>query len=456
MTKGTIGVDLRMPGSKDGGLTAEDAKQILGWEPEPEKEKWSGEEYTFKDRTGTKVRLGNNPTNRPFRMTLANRWASEMLRGKWSLNGETIVVDCEGDVADGQHRLVGLVLAEQSRAANPDKWGKKPIEVPALIVTGVSDKPEVTDTLNLGQKRSLGDVIFRRREFENLTESEQKKIARILAGALRLVWLRVGGKTVSDAPHFPHSEALEFLGKHPYLVDASAYVFNEEGGGGAEGRLISSRISLGYAAGLLYLGATAKSDPDKDKPDRSLWEKAEEFWTLFASGAGLEKGSPILSLRGLLEKAEASGAKGRDAIIGMVAKAWNAFVDGKKLAPAECRIKERVDKDTGRRVLAEEPRMGGLDVEREPEPEAEPEPSKGPKPKKPKPKLKEKGKDPNAGWKVADTAWFLDDKGVVTFGIIEGLDKGQADIKAKESGQVYTIPVGGLGLDREAFIKTED
>jgi len=45
---------------------------------------------------------------------------------------------------------------------------------------------------------------------------------------------------------------------------------------------------------------------------------------------------------------------------------------------------------------------------------------------------------------------------VVTFGIIEGLDKGQADIKAKESGQVYTIPVGGLGLDREAFIKTED
>ena len=44
-----------------------------------------------------------------------------------------------------------------------------------------------------------------------MSDKNQKKVALVLSGAIRLVWLRTGGKQLSFATHFPHSEALEFF-----------------------------------------------------------------------------------------------------------------------------------------------------------------------------------------------------------------------------------------------------
>ena len=118
--------EVRAKHSEAGGppLTSEDCKEMIGWTTEPEDKKDWGKDFLFRDLYNRKVRLLKNTTNRPFRKSLAERYALEHLRGKWSLNLETIVIDKFGFVLQGQHRLVSFILAEQMRQLNQDKWEK--------------------------------------------------------------------------------------------------------------------------------------------------------------------------------------------------------------------------------------------------------------------------------------------------------------------------------------------
>ena len=357
---------LRLKKSAQGPLSVGEVKETLGWEEEPEGYTFA-RDFDLKDVNGKKVRINNRLTNRPFRISLAKRYKLEHLRNKWLFNGESKVIDWFGNVQDGQHSLTGFVLAEQEREKNPEHWKvygwKGPLVMEALVVTGID--PKAADTLNLGLKRSLGDVLFRRDEFsEVLDHSEKllKKLSNVLSVATRLAWLRCGGKTVSDAKHFPHSEALSFVHDHPRLKDAVEFIYAENGGRGSEGQKISSFITLGYAAGLLYLMGMSNSVTPSEMND-SNWEKACDFWKKFASGEGLERGDPILTLRNLLVKSEAGSGTGRDEIVSMVIKAWNLWITDSRADANAVKVKKKKDQDTGNMVAAENPRLGGLDVE---------------------------------------------------------------------------------------------
>ena len=341
-------LELRAKGEPKGPLTTDDCRKLLGWTVEPEDGKW-GKEYTLKDLYGRKIRLLNNPINRPFKRLLADRYASEHLRDKWSLNLETVVIAENGNVLQGQHRLVGLILAEQARSIDPKQWGSTPLVYETAMGFGVSSSPDNANTYDLGKGRTLGDVLYRQHDFaKSTTDKQQRGLANILSGAVRLVWLRVGGQQVSFAPHFPHSEALEFKEKHPSIQRAVTQVGKLDDGEEGNEKCISSLLSLSYASGLLYLMAKAES-----------WEKAGEFWTEFASGEGLKKGSSVLSLRQLLLRIDASSGGRRDQIIGAVVKAWLLWIKGKSGTSKEIRV---VRKKSGDKfVLAEFPRIGGID-----------------------------------------------------------------------------------------------
>ena len=437
------GSDLRVG---DKALTVDQAKELIGWvspKNEAEDKKWGGD-FLFRDLDGNKVRLENSPNNRPFRLGLAKRYMLDHLRGKWHYNGESMIFDKYGRAQSCQHRLAGFILASQALLLTPDKWKqygvKGELRMEALIATGISDKNEVADTIDIGQKRGLGDVIFRRHEFkENGTgEKEKKKMSNVLAGAIRLVWIRLGGKTVSAAPHFPHSEALEFFEKHPKILDAVKWIYNEEGGKGAEGGKISSNISLAYAAGMMYLMGTAKSDPEGETIVTSTWTKAEKFWTAFGSGANLEEGNPVLTLQKALRKSSGSGGSDRDILCGMIVKAWNAYIDGEKLEAKDIRIKMTTDPETGKRTIAEFPRIGGLDIEREPV------------------AVEEAG-----GYGVGDKCWVYDKGGAHWSGTIAAFvddetaevvaDKAFRDPKApEENDNHYEVAVNDLREDNPA------
>src|SRR5262245_37690440 len=103
----------------DRGLTAEQAKQLLGWQEESEAVKF-GQDYLLVDRRGLKVRATNNTKNRPFDVQNCRALSQSMLLKQWRLNGEPLIIGQTDEVLDGQHTLVALVLAEQARLGYRD------------------------------------------------------------------------------------------------------------------------------------------------------------------------------------------------------------------------------------------------------------------------------------------------------------------------------------------------
>lgn len=470
-------------------LTVEQAKELLGWTivgPSEKGQKGTGSSYDGKfhirDRKGNKILLKNNSTNRPFRPGLSKRYQSDMIRRKWHLNGESIVFDWMGKCQSGQHRLVGFILAEELRQStdNKDQWVKKywkgPIVIDALIVKGISDEAAVIDSIDQGQKRTLGDVFFRSEVFGDgsveggmkagstetvATDAVRKTLTNILANAVRLVWLRSGGKKVGDAPHFPVSEAMEFYWQHERIKDAVLLIHKLEGGSKLGGQKISKFLSMGYAAALMYLMSAANTDSDVweelapagrggEAVDLSMEATAKIFWEKFASGANLSETDPIYVLREALRSMDAGSADNRDEIVGMVIKAYNLWADNQD-KKGNCTYKasfkdlqmRRMENDMGKRVLAEDPRLGGIDIEGKPREEqvddyvdtvaeGSPKASSGkrgkPEPKgkgskkeveKYNPQLDEReGHKAGKQWAEGDTVWVRDPEGEHWFGTI--------------------------------------
>lgn len=352
-------------------LTVEDAKKLIGWTEIPED---SDEPGLFRDLTKKKIKLNNNSTNRPLRLPLAKRYMSDICRNKWKLNGETMVFDDKKKCQSGQHRLVGFILAEQQRQLQEAFWKEHygwdgPITIECVVVEGISHEDDTVNTIDQGQKRSSGDVIYRANIFGSVTDTKpRQKMSNMLAGTIRLVWLRVGGKKVSDAPHFPISESMDFLKAHPKLQECVEYIAIEDTSGGADGAKMSKYVSLPYAAGLMYLMGTSNTDrleyaeKGGEAISFEMMPKAKEFWNLFSSGTGLDSTHPISVLKDLLMGMSASAGMARDLIIGMIIKAFNAWLDEREVSDKDIRI-ELVRNDKGKPVPFEHPRLGGLDVE---------------------------------------------------------------------------------------------
>jgi len=86
--------------------------------------------------------LKMNVGNRRLK-TIKNSYVGQMLNGEWKENGEPIIIDVNGFIKDGQHRLHACIEANYS-------WD-------CPIISGVS--PDVMDTIDTGANRSLKDVL---------------------------------------------------------------------------------------------------------------------------------------------------------------------------------------------------------------------------------------------------------------------------------------------------------
>ena len=364
-----------------GPLTVPVAKEYLGWTEEKDGEDF-GDVFLLKDIEGKKIRCLNNLCNRPFRIGQAKDLALEILRKKHVLTNESIGIDRLGMVKDGQHTMIGLVLAEMMRNKQRDKWKSfwnTPCYINRIVVTGMSESKEVANVLGTGMRRTAPDSLFCMYEdlpfgndaefYQKLSYKNRTKITKVLGFATRLCWLRAGGKTVSFAPKFPHTELFEFIEAHPRLLECCRVIWELEC---LRDRKLSSFISLGYAAALLYLMASSGTDVDKnpdgdpysetrDEADLNwdMWDKACDFWHDLA-----EQEKAVMPIRRLVLKIDASGGLARDEICGIVVKGWAHFVDGKTLTEKNCSVK-KIEDEHEKLVLAETPRIGGIDVEAE-------------------------------------------------------------------------------------------
>lgn len=87
--------------------------------------------------------LERNVRNRPVNKRHYESLGQTMISGDYVLNGEPIIIDSDGNVLDGQHRLYGCI------------YSGKPFLT--LIVRGID--PKAFDTIDGGRARTTGEVL---------------------------------------------------------------------------------------------------------------------------------------------------------------------------------------------------------------------------------------------------------------------------------------------------------
>lgn len=85
--------------------------------------------------------LNRNTSNRCVTQSMVNFYAREMQCGRWQFNGDSIRFDSNGNLIDGQHRLLAII--------------KSGVSLDMLVISGLDSKSFLT--IDQGKKRSVGD-----------------------------------------------------------------------------------------------------------------------------------------------------------------------------------------------------------------------------------------------------------------------------------------------------------
>lgn len=351
-------------------LTAAIAKQLLGFGPAH-----AGATDGVFTIAGEKVFLANNRKNRPLRPV--DPLVQEIRRKRWKFNGESIIIGKTGLVEDGQHRLIALLEAAADWAKHPGEWKEFGWEeepyIECIVVLGIEESDDVVNTLNTGNSRTFADVLFLGKHFAKVKTKDRKNLAKITDYAVRTLWKHTLAKEDPFSPQYrSHAESIDYLDRHPRLIKAAIHVYEENQGDREDTNRLSRYVSLGTAAGLMYLmgcsgtihenekntGYTQVPSCSEKQLDFGNWEQALEFWTLLAGGASQVKA--LIKAIGDLPDGGTPGER-----CALIALAWAAFVDGKTITPKTVDLATAIgyEKDQyGASVLAYHPSVGGIDL----------------------------------------------------------------------------------------------
>lgn len=244
-----------------------------------------------------------NKNNRKVRQQWVDQLADDMIAGRWrGQNGEAIRFDTEGRLVDGQHRLWACV---QSGTA-----------FETLLVTGVDI--EDYKTIGIGTKKGLVDF---------LGPVYGEKNPTLYAAALRLVHVWRTGRLKSGWKSLAHSisELETAYHDHPQLADSVAWVSNH--------KPVRVLLNGTYAAFIHYAGFLEGKQA-----------AVESFLDRVGSGLGLMEDDPAYQLRKFLlsQKGLTAGHRrpGRDYVLALAIKAWNAAKQGEKMKALAFKVNE--------------------------------------------------------------------------------------------------------------------
>lgn len=221
--------------------------------------------------------------NRNFNKNNLANLVKQIVAGHWKFNGQPIILDRNGNIQDGHHRLKAVTIAK--------------IPIVTLIVT--LDDPTAISTMDTGRARNRADI---------LTFTGQYKNTGKLAVTARLVWLAENNK-LKDILRGDHdtqmssAELLDLLQRHPRLQEVLHT--------GMSCHLKFKPITVSLFTFLAYWLPRYDS------------EKAEEFVQKLASGTNLSDNSPILQLRKRLIQETTGRAKINMYVkMALIIKAW--------------------------------------------------------------------------------------------------------------------------------------
>lgn len=228
--------------------------------------------------------LGLNTKNRPVRTSTVQKYASDMMNGRWKLNGETIKLN--GDrLIDGQHRLLACIQAQ----------------APFLSLVVHDIDGEVFDTIDRGMVRSFGQILG----------IAGTKNANTVAAASRVLWLLETGKSASGGGDATVGELEEIIGRYPEIVDIASRL---TGMG-----MLATLMAKGVAVGLWV--AFARKDSDL----------ADSFFRDLDEGTNLYQPVAKLRQRLIAERMSKKRLMAREEMLVLAIKTWNAVRIGKQI-----------------------------------------------------------------------------------------------------------------------------
>lgn len=252
--------------------------------------------------------LTRNIKNRNVRPRAIPAWSEDMRRGRWlGINGETIKINVNGDLEDGQHRLRSVIEAD--------------VPVDLLIAYGVPVGAQ--KTIDTGMKRSFADTL--RLQYGVTNGSTLAALVR------RVCAWEHGARPGGQNPYHSMPQLEETFEKYPELEDhvrTAQRVY--------DGTFHAVRTSIIGLCVWLF--------------NRIDEDDAEFFFDRWIDGRGLEDDNAIMALRNRMIRVATDPHKPQErALAATVIKAWNFYRD-----------------NTPVKVLMF--RSGGQDPERFPEP----------------------------------------------------------------------------------------
>ncbi len=228
--------------------------------------------------------LQRNTHNRGVVSSRVDQYAADMRRGDWRVNGETIKVAADGQILDGQHRLMAVLEAD--------------VEIQSLVITGLDAIAQ--ETMDQGRARSLADVFKLRGEKYHHPLATS---ARVLA--LFEMYGQVVQPAYASAPSI--QQASRALERNPELRDSVAFVFARR----------RSWMPSSHMCALHFLFATVDA------------AAADDFVTKLSNGEDLRRGDALLALREQLLEAHMERVPiVQRTQLAFVIKAWNAYMAG--------------------------------------------------------------------------------------------------------------------------------
>jgi hypothetical protein len=235
--------------------------------------------------------LKENVGNRRLRMFTVEKYAADMVAGRWMLSTDVIGFDTTGRLIQGQHRLMAVIVANEQKPG---------ISVPMLI--GFGFPPGSFDVLDQGTIRGVGTV---------LGTHGVTNVNIVAATARQLLFydkfpnnIWRGNESISRV------EVLDFaMENREMLHEAQAIPY------GVGMRSVFNRTSMTVLHFLVM----------RDSANADRWD---EWMRAVSHGENLPPGHAALVLRNgeILAKWGLGGAQPR---LGAYIKLWNYFIEGR-------------------------------------------------------------------------------------------------------------------------------
>lgn len=221
----------------------------------------------------------NNGINRAISNHVVKMYAAEMRRGEWKVTHQGPAFDTNGNLIDGQHRLMAVIETGMT--------------IPMYITLNAD--PDTFSVLDQNYKRTAAHMVTGK------NRSMKAAAARFLTDPPRLMYT---GRLVNR-------DVVEIVNSHPGLEAATEIAF----------RIYhATRINSTQMAALLTLVI-----------EEGVPAEVRHQWTEgLVTGAGLKSGDPRLSLRNRFaaQGRDLNAAGARMTSLYLIIRAWNAHVLG--------------------------------------------------------------------------------------------------------------------------------